>query len=208
MRIPPDNLILRQLPKRSYSFQLGNLLFLVLLAALACGCATPALWKSTAGREWKPMAPDHVMLLTNINQQREVVVLFHQIAAVGKTNSLRIVGWRLGQSSGELAITPRAIDQLTNSCGQFAPVPLFLAGAVPANASSQAPGYAIWNSMDQQLTVYLDGYPCGPYLLPTTRTDRRTALRVLGLPFAVAADAAIVLISLSVAGLGGPMGPG
>lgn len=189
-------------------FQLGNLLFLVLLAALACGCATPALWKCTARREWKPVAPDQVVLITDTNHQSAVAVLFRQVAAVGKTNTFRNVGWRLGQPPAELAHTPRTIRQLTNSCGEFAPVPLFLAGAVPANTSSQAPGYAIWNSIDQQLTVCLDGYPCGPYILPTTQTDRRTALRVLGMPFAVAADTAIILISLSVAGLGGPMGPG
>jgi hypothetical protein len=188
--------------------QILSLLGLVLLAALACGCATPALWKSTARRECKPLAPDHLVLTTNTNHQRAVVVLFGQFAAVGKTKIFRDAGWCLGQSPGELALTPRTIDQLTNSCGEFQSVPLFLAGDVPANASSQSPGYAIWNSIDQQVTVYLDGYPCGPYLLPTTRTDRRTALRVLGLPFAVAADTAIVLISLSVAGLGGPMGPG
>ena len=148
------------------------------------------------------------MLITDTNHQHAVVVLFGQIAAVGKTNTFRNVGWRVGQSPRELALTPRAINQLTNSCGEFGSVPLFLAGGVPANASSQSPGYAIWNSMDQQLTVYLDGYPCGPYLLPTTQTERRTALRVLGLPFAVAADTAMVLIFLGVSGLGGPMGPG
>ena len=143
---------------KTLSLQLGNLLSQVLLAAVACGCATPALWKSTARREWRPVAPDHVVLITDTNHQHAVVVLFGQIAAVGKTNTFRNVGWRVGQSPRELALTPRAINQHTNSCGEFGSVPLFLAGGVPANASSQSPGYAIWNSMDQQLTVYLSRF--------------------------------------------------
>jgi hypothetical protein len=183
----------RQLLMKTPSLQPGNLLSLVLLAALAGGCATPALWKSTARREWKPSTPDQVVLITNTNHQRAVAVFFCQVARVEGTTTSRDVGWRLGQSPKELALTPRAIGQLTNSCGEFRSVPLFLAGGVPPDASSQSPGYAVWNSTDQQLTVYLDGYPCGPYLLPTTQTDQHTAMRALGMPFALAADAAIGL---------------
>lgn len=182
-----------QILMKTPSFQLSNLLALVLLAALASGCATPALWKSTACREWKPMTPDHVVLITNTNRQRAVAVFFRQIATVGTTSTSRNVGWLLGQSPGELALTPRAIGQLTNSYSELRSIPLFLADAVPTNASSQSSGYAVWNSPDQQLAVYLDGYPCGPYLLPTTQIEKRTAMRVLGMPFAVAADAVIGL---------------
>jgi hypothetical protein len=178
------------------SLQTGTLLSLVLLAALACGCATPALWKSTDRRAWKPLTPDQVVLITSTNHQRAVAVFFRQFATVGTTSTSRNVGWLLGQSPGELALTPRAIGQLTNSCGEVRSVPLFLAGSVLTDASSQSPGYAVWNSTDQQRTVYLGGYPCGPYLLPTTQTNPRTAMRFIGMPFA--ADAAIGLRAIMV----------
>jgi hypothetical protein len=166
---------------------------LLLLAALACGCATPALWKSTARREWKPITPDQVVLITTTNQQRAVAVFFRQFAILETPNTSRNVGWRLGQSPEELALTPRTIGQLTNACSELRSVPLFLADGVPDNASSESPGYAVWNWTDQQLTVHLDGYPRGPYLLPTTQTGQRTALRVIVLPFAIAADAIALL---------------
>ena len=152
---------------KTSSLQLGNLLALVLLAALACGCASPALWQSTSRREWKPITPDQVVLFTSTNQQRAVVVFFRQLSTVGTTNTSRNVGWRLGQSPEELALTTRAIGQFTNSCGELRSVPLFQTGNVPTDASSQSPGFAVWNSTDQRFTVYLDGYPCVPYLLPT-----------------------------------------
>lgn len=190
--------------------QLGNLFPLVLLAALACGCATPALMKSTTRREWKPMPPDQVVLITDTNHQRAVAVFFRQVATVGTTSTSRNVGWRLGQSPRELALTPRAIGQLTNSCGEFRTLPMVLAESVPTDASSQSPGYAVWNSTNQQLTVYLDGYPRGPYVLPTTQTNPRTVMRLLGMPFAVAADAALALGAITAwagPGLGAGAGP-
>jgi hypothetical protein len=181
-----------------------HILSLLLLAALACGCASPALWKSTARRQWKPITPDQVVLITNTNHQRAVVVFFRQFVILETPNTSRNLGWRLGQSPEELALTPRTIGQLTNSCGELRSVPLFLADGVPDNASSESPGYAVWNWTDQQLSVYLDGYPRGPYLLPTTQTEQRTALRVIVLPFAVAADAAIALVVMMSMGGAGP----
>jgi len=192
------------------SLQFGNILSVVFLAVLTSGCATPALWKGTKSRAWSPSTPDQVVLITNTNHQRAVAVFFRQFATVGTTSTSRNVGWRLGEAPGDLALTSRAIGQLTNSCGECRSVPLFLAGGVPADASSQSLGYAVWDSTDQQLTLCLDGYPAGPYGLPTTLTAPRTAMRVLGMPFAVAADAVIGLGAILVwtgPALGAGVGP-
>ena len=174
---------------------------------VASGCATPALWKSTARREWKPSTPDQVVLRTNTNRQRAVAVISRQFATVGLKHTSRNVGWLPGQSPAELALTPLAIGQLTNFCGEFRSVPLFLMNSVPTHASSQSPGYPVWNAKEDQLTVCLGGYPGGPYLLPTTRTGRRTAMRILAMPLAVAADAAIGPGVITV-WVGPTLGPG
>ena len=84
---------------------LGNGMALVLLTTITSGCATSALWKSTARREWEPNPPDQVVFNSNTNQQREVAVL-RQFARVGATTECRKVGWHVNQSPEQLALTP------------------------------------------------------------------------------------------------------
>ena len=184
---------------------LGNGMALVFVTALAAGCATPALWKNTARREWKPNPLDGVVLVSTTNQQREVVVLFRQFALVGTTSECRKAGWAVSQSPEQLALAPHAVGQLTNSCGgELQTIPMFLAGNVPETASSTPPGYAVWHAADDQLTVHIDGLPAGPFTLPTTQQKRRTSERIIVLPLAVAVDAAItgaVLFAVGASGM-------
>ena len=183
--------------------RLGNGPALVLLAALASGCVTPALWQSTARREWKPNPPDCVVLMSNPNQQREVAVVFRQFAQVGATTESRRAGWYVSQSPEQLALTSQAIGQLTNSCGERQSIPMFVADNVPPDASCQSPGYAVWDSRDDQLTIHIDGLPSGPFTLPTTHQKRQTAARIIVLPLAIAADTAItgaVIFALGASG--------
>ncbi len=186
---------------------LGNGMALGLLAALAAGCVTPALWKSTARREWKPNPPDCLVLLTHPDQQREVAVLFRQFAQVGATTECRNVGWRASRPPEQLALTPQAIGQLTNSCGERQSIPMFVEGSVPETASSTPPGYAVWHAPDKQLRVHIDGLPSGPFTLPTTEQKRQTAARIIVLPLAVAADTALVLGAIMAMGGAGGFGP-
>jgi hypothetical protein len=173
---------------------------LVLLPLSIGGCVTPALWQDTARREWKPNPPDRVMLIAETNHQHAVVVLFRQSEQLGKTSQCRKVGWRVSPSLGELALTPRTIARLTNSCGEVQSVPLFQAENVPETASSIPPGYAVWSGTNQQLTVHIEGIPPGPFALPDSHERARIALRVLALPFALAADAVCGLGAVLVSG--------
>jgi len=140
-----------------------------------------------------------------------VAVLFRQFAQVGATSKCRNVGWRVSQPPEQLALTPQAIGQLTNSCGgELQTIPMFLEGNVPPDTSSKSPGYAVWHSPYDQLTIHIDGLPPGPITLPTTQQPRQTATRIIVLPLAVAADTALALGAIMVMGapgLGAGAGP-
>ncbi len=179
-----------------------HILSLLLLAALACGCATPALWKQTAAREWKPWPPDELLLIHTTNQPPEIAVVCSQFTAGKMNREFRPVAWFLGHSPTNLVIGTAAITQFTNSLTAPQKIPLFT-DAIPADVSAAPPGYAVWNSTNRDLTLHLDGYASNPYPLPSTRTEQRTALRVIVLPFAVVADAAIALVVImSMGGAG------
>lgn len=173
---------------------------LLLLAALTPGCATPALWKHTAACDWKPKQPDRVLLITDTNEQREVALFFVQHQTQRKKALYRNVGWNVSQPPDKLAVTPKTISQFTNSCRAFQTVPLYEQAIVPDHASSQPPGYAVWNSTTGQIAVHIDGFPSGPYTLPATSRERNTALRVCAMPFAIAADGAIIAALIFVLG--------
>ncbi len=186
----------------------------VLLTAFTSGCATPALWRHTASHEWKSGRPTQILLITDTNQQRDVVVLFRQNAQEGATNEYpqtkrrflgfnlnpngfptnvsRTVGWRISQPPEQLALTPKAIRQLTNSSCNVQSVPIHEAReAVPGNAMSPSTAFAVWNAMDRQLAVHGESLPSGPVTLPCTSQKQNTALRVVATPAAIVGDAAL-----------------
>jgi hypothetical protein len=188
----------------------------VLLTACTSGCATSALWRHTASHEWKSGRPTQVLLITDTNQQRDVAILFRQNAQDGATNELkkegrpflgfnigpftspptfttRNVAWRISQPPEQLALTPKTIRQLTNSCCNVQPIPIYDAReAVPGNEISPSAAFAVWNATDRQLTVHGETLPSGPFTLPSTSQKQNTALRVVATPAAIVADAALV----------------
>jgi hypothetical protein len=176
----------------------------VLLVLVTSGCATPALWKATAIREWKPCLPTEVLLIETAGRQPDAAVLFDQWNEL--THEYRPVAWRLSQSPTNLSIGSKAVGQLTKSIAPTRTIPLFTVNAVPSDVSSAPPGYAVWDWSGKQLTIHLDGYTGGPRVLPTSHTARRTTLRVIATPLAVTADAAIVGAVLMAIGASGYMG--
>jgi len=174
---------------------------------LTVGCATPALWKQTAAREWKPNPPDQVILVTNTNQHREVVVIFRQLATHGKSIESRDVALPVSRPNGEMAISNEVVRELTNSACECRRIPVYFADQEPINTSPLSSGYATWDSMEQQLTIHAPDTPTGPFKLPTSHQKQKTAARLCGLPFAVAGDAVIVGTVLFLVGISGYRGP-
>jgi hypothetical protein len=190
--------------------QLLNALTVVLLAAFGYGCATPALWHGTAARQWRLSSPDQVLLFTSTNQQPDVAVVFTQFSANNGSPKSRCVVWCLGEPPTHLIIGTNAVRQFTSSLSGSRAVPLVRAGEAPPAPLATTPGHAVWSSPDEELTVHIEGVPPGPFTLPTAHERARTALRVVGLPFAVAADAVIGLGAIIVwagPGLGAGAGP-
>ena len=171
-----------------------TLLALVFLLALASGCASRAMWRATAPRNWQPYAVDQIWLVANTHHQSDVVVLFSQ-AGYKQQHDLktRTVGWRISQPASQLAVTPEAIRQLTNSFATLQVVPCYGAGSVPDSATNQPPGYVVCNPASNQLSLHLKNIPPGPYTLPGT-TQSYTTWRIIGMPIAVATDAAVVTV--------------
>lgn len=186
-------------------FHLISNLPVALLALVASGCATPALWKGTAAREWKPCSPKEVLLIENVGQESDAAVLFDQWCASAR--EFRPVAWRLCESPINLVIGAKAVKHFADSVAPCRSIPLFTVSDVPRDVTSAPPGYAVWDSAGEQLAIHLDGYTGGPFVLPTSQTARRTALRLAATPLAVTADAAIVGAVLFAIGAQGYVGP-
>ncbi len=175
-----------------------------MLALLVSGCATPALWKHTAAREWRPQPlADQFLLLTTTGRQ-DVVVVFRQFANVDCKIKFRVVAWNLRNASSELTVGPKALRQLTNACERVQPMPVFSQDALPSDATGAPLGYILQDESRDQFTVQLDGVPPVPFELPVSRERCRSGTRIALMPLAIATDAAIVFIcTAGLAGAGG-----
>ncbi len=180
--------------------------FAMVLGVFMTGCATPALWKQTAAHDWQSSPPDQLLLVDSTNHEPAVIVLFRQSEA-GASRVVRNVGWRLGQPNNELALGPQAIYQLTNACPAPKTIPLWInSGDVRPDPTIPPSGCAVWNSSDRNLTIHIPEVSPGPFELPASNEEPKTALRICVLPLAVAADAAIVGAVLFALCLGGGAG--
>jgi len=137
-----------------------------------------------------------------MNEQRDVAIMFTQLRSGSPTNSkTRNAGWLIGQPADKVALTSKAIRQLTNSAVAVQTVPIFNPADLPNNVTQPPPAYAVW-SVSDQLTLHVDGLPAGPLTLPTTR-QTFIAERVCALPLAIAADTAITCAVILCIGAGG-----
>lgn len=158
----------------------------------ASGCATPALWKCTASRDWSPGSPDQILLITDTNQQRDVLVFFRQFDCRPESRDSRTVGWRLGQSPLSLAFKTNDITRITNAMVRCESIPIFDGEETPTSSTNLLSSYAIWHSLDQELTVHIEGIPAGPFTLPSSHQPSQPVLRACMLPVALSADAALI----------------
>lgn len=203
---------------------------LALGLVLTSGCATPALWRGTAGRHWAPQQPHEVLLFSRSNTLSGIIVFFTQYRETPGPVSwrdaawvpdephtgysfrqpapcLRPAAWVVGAPPAEVIVGKRAIRECRHSLCSTQAVPLFINQA-PQGPLKAPVNYAVWNLTNQQLMVYTgEAQPrtCG---LPASDHPRRTALRVGLLPFAIATDAALTLGILVLLFGGSPMGPG
>ncbi len=178
-----------------------------MLALLVSGCATPALWKHTAAREWRPQPLADQFLLTTTTGRQDVVVVFRQFANVDCKIKFRVVAWNLRNASSELTVGPKALRQLTNACERVQLMPVFSQDAFPSDATCAPLGYILQDESRDQFTVQLDGVPPGPFELPVSQEGCRSGTRIALMPLAIATDAAIVFIcAAGLAGTGGGAG--
>ncbi len=171
----------------------------VLLVALTPGCATQALWQHTAAHKWMPSLPIQVLVNTDTNHQPDVVILFCQVDSRGATNASRTVGWKVSQPPDQLALTPKAIRQLTNSCGGIQSVLVYTSDDISDYAAQLPLGFAVWNRTNAQITVHIKGKAPEPFTLPSTSQKQNTALRVGVLPVAIVGDAVTVGLAAAFA---------
>ncbi len=187
-----------------------TLLVLSALALLNSGCATPALWKHTAAREWHPSSSPARFLATTTADRQDVIVVFRQSAEVGKKTKYRLVAWNLRCPPSELTIGRSALRQLTNACDRVQLIPVFTSDTIPSNVTSTGPGYAV---QDQPYHFILrrDGVPSGSFELPVSHEKYRSGERIALAPLAIATDTAIVgavLLVYVAAGVSAGMGGG
>ncbi len=165
---------------------------LLLLAFGLSGCATPALWKHTAARSWRPETSTAQFLVVQIADREDVVIVFDQCFGEGKGHKSRLVAWDLRYPSTQLVLGRKAVRQFTNACDRVRLMRVLRSDGVPADVSSDSPGYVVRDPQVNKFTVCLDGAPPGPFELPFTYEETRSGMRAAFLPLTVAADAAIV----------------
>jgi len=174
-------------------------LLLVSVVVLTAGCCTPAVWKGTAAKEWRPIrqAPE----VWYWPEQADALVTFKQQDAKGEHGKERVVACWLS-SWPELAATrERSVRQLTNS------IPTLIRMSVFQTYESEEPQpmsmkhLAVWDTKAGELTIYLEDRVFGPEQLPVTAESRKTAARVFLTPIGVAGDAVIVAAVVTALGL-------
>jgi hypothetical protein len=170
----------------------------LLIAVLFSGCATPALWKSTASGQWVPGEPERVCVFaTKAAPTPDMGVFFTQTETTHQPNAKRPVLWCLSQSPTNLTATPMAIATVTNLWRGMRTVPLYSSeAALPASQTTAPPGFAVLLPDGKGFTLHLDGYPAGPYQLPASKTETQVAARIIGMPFAVGVDAALIAAAM------------
>jgi hypothetical protein len=166
----------------------------LLTAVILCGCATPALWKSTAAGHWVPGEPERLCIFTTRSAPSpDVAVFFTQTETTRKTAVTRPALWRLNQSSTNLVVNAVAISSVTNRWRGVRTLPLYRAEAtIPTNQTTAPLGYAVLLPAGTGFTLHKDGFPTGPYPLPTSDVKTQTTSRIIGTPFAVGIDAALI----------------
>jgi hypothetical protein len=178
----------------------------VLLLSLICfvsGCVTPAVWKQTAAHKWKPTSPDKLLFLPTTGASPAVIACFAQFTRINDQHKFRPVAWCLGQPPNPLLATGDSARHLTNRFTGCQSMPLFTGNPTNTNLTTTPPGYAVWDWEARQLTIHLDGFPPGPYPLPISYTEVQTTTRVIVLPFAVVADAALACLAILALGASG-----
>jgi hypothetical protein len=174
-------------------------LLLLLHVFVLSGCATPALWRLTAAREWQPaLPPDQFLLITSAGQQ-DLFVLFHQTVKFGETSKDRLVAWNLKEPGTSLIIDPLAALSLTNSCDRFTVLEAFNDETTAMEMGSGNPGYVVLDAGGTMFAVHVEGLPSGPFALPTSHEKGKMGLRIGLAPLAIATDAGLV----AAAALGG-----
>jgi hypothetical protein len=183
----------------------GKILKFMTLAAiplLACGCATPALVKHTSARNWVPEAEPDQFLATTITGRPMVLVVFHQTSYTTSNSKERLVAWNPEDSPDKVIVGPNALRHFTNACYQVQAMPVFYPDEIPADATSMAPGYVALDRQRSNFTIFHEGVPPEPFNLPASHEPCRAFARVAGMPFAVAADAALVGAVVGIGFLG------
>jgi hypothetical protein len=180
----------------------------VFLAVIFCGCATPALWRGTAARSWYPNPPDQVVTFNATNDRPEVAIFFTQYSAPAKWSKVRPAVWCPNAPTNDLTTGVRDIHRLTNSWTEVRSLPLYYTNATDSPSAAAGPaGHAVWCSTNRQLTLHLPGTATEPFALPACEEKTRVAARVIGLPFAVTADAAITCVVIFVLSASAYTGP-
>ncbi len=170
---------------------------LVILPAVTCvavcsGCATPALWKHTAARQWEPT---EVLELRADDRpaHHDVVAIYRERCL--STNApakprLRAYALYASMTNGAAGKGPVFVSfrTATNLC----PVPLFPAGQAPTNALEVPALYGVRGEGPCKFTLYTRDQSPQTYELEAYTQKTRTLARVLLTPISVATDAAAV----------------
>ena len=166
---------------------------------------TVSLWRMTAGHNWNPQSIPAQFLAVTTTGRQDVIFVFRQCTPLDRKTESRVVAWNVGRPVSELAIGEKAVRRLTNHCDRVQFMPSFNHDAVPAGLTTTSPGYVVLGPPLNEFTVHLDGAPAGPFQLPSTNQKAQVTFRVIGLPPAVALDAALLTIAILAMGGGAPM---
>ena len=181
-----------------------------LLLAVLCsgaGCCTPAIWKQTAAKDWRPLherpevwaKPDGT----------DALVAFTQTDVASKAPvERRVAGW-LSTWPELSAVGKTAVQHLTNSTPSLTQLSVLDLEELGKVCPLDPEPHAVWDSGSWTLTVKSGTKVLAPVQLPAAHEERRTTARILLTPLGIVGDAAItagVVTALGLSsGMCGPM---
>ena len=176
-----------------FALRFGNAcLAPILFAVLGCGCVTSSLYKHTQAGVWVPQPIERAYVLTVTNQPPMLGVLFTQQKTSGFSPASRPALWLVSPPPARLVVDPDVLQSLTASLRRGRALAIYSdASVVSSKVTNQPPGYIVKVSSPAGFIVQVNGVSPGPYVLPYTQGKANTGLRLVTIPFAVAADALI-----------------
>jgi hypothetical protein len=179
------------------------ILLLLVLVCSCAGCCTPAIWRQTAAKDWRPL--DERPEVWAKPDGTDALVAFTQMNAASKAPAeRRVAGW-LSTWPELSAVGKTEVQNLTESAPSLIRLSVLELDELGKGSPLDPDHHAVWDGGNCVLTIKSGANVMGPVQLPAAHEERRTTARILLTPLGIVGDAAITAGALTAIGLSSGM---